>query len=254
MLLVDYREGSADLLKPLQRMGLPAEETDLGMGEGGPVADLAFTGQGPGGKAVSVGVEFKKLGELVGSLRTERLQGEQLLSMRRHYDFCWLLIEGELLYDQTGRLLRRAGRRSTKPLAGSMTVGELQKRILGLHLRGGLNPWHTQTRKDSLKWIEALYRTWTDTAWDEHTSHLGIFQPPTPIPVSPFRQIIIKHIPGVGYRGSRAVEKRFGGDLGRAWNATLHDWSSIEVEDAKGRKKRLGDTRAAQIMQIIRGR
>lgn len=232
-------------------MGLPAEEADLSVGAPGPVADLAFTGRGEGGKPVEIGVEFKKLSELIGSLRTERLQGEQLPSMRKHYDLCWLIIEGEQIFGPDGRLLRRTGRRLFRPLP--MSVGELRKRILVLHICWGLNPIFTQNRRDTLKWIEALYRTWTDTDQDQHKSHLGIYQPPTPEPVSEFRQIVIKHLPGIGFKASEAVEAKFKGSLKRAWNASAGEWASIEIRDTVGKTRKLGPVKAERIMQVIEG-
>ena len=253
MLFVDYREGSKELVAPLKAAGLPVEETDLGAGEQGPVADLAFTGRGEGGKSVEVGVEFKKVGELVASLRSERLQGEQLPAMRRHYDFCWLLYEGEILHNRSGQLLRRTGRNSFRPLPGKMSIGEFEKRVLVLHLCGGLNPRHTETRRDTIKWIEALYRTWTDEDLDQHKSHLGIYQPPTPIPVSEFREVVIKHCAGIGFRASKIVEERFHGSVREAANATVAQWAAIDLPDKNGKIRRLGTTRAEQIVQFFNG-
>lgn len=221
MLLVDGAAGSVDLLAPLQRMGLPAELIHMSSG------DLAFQGRGEGGKPVLIGVEYKKLPELVGSLRTERLQGHQLMKMRDTYDFSYLLIEGELLYDSRGRLLRRAGRRDFKPLGGGMGVSELLKRLHVLHLRGGLNVIWTTRQADSLKQIEALYRVWSDCDLDEHTSHIAIYQAPTLIEISDFRQMISR-LPGIGIKMSKLVEDKFKGSIRKALLAPQSEWESID--------------------------
>ena len=243
VLWVDYRSGSHELLDPLRKMGLPAEETTLAFG------DLAFIGRGDGGTPVDVGVEFKKLGECVTALRTNRLQGFQAPGMRETYDFCWLLVEGELLYNKRGQLMRRAGRRVLKRLPGQMTINELNKRLLGLHLRGGLNPWHTQNRVCTLKWIEALYRSWTDEDFDKHTSHLGIYRAASVVPISPFRTFI-GGLPNVGLRVSKAAEKQFG-SIRRAINAPVREWASLVLPDDSGKLRRFGEKDAQKLDNFL---
>lgn len=246
MILVDYRAGSHELVAPLQQAGLPVEETTL------PAGDVAFVGRGEKGKEVLIGVEYKKLSELVTSLRDERLQGHQLPKMdEAGYDHAWLLIEGELLYDATGKLQRRVKwpKRGFKPLPGGMTVGELLKRVTVLHLCGGLNPWWTQDRRQTVTWLEILYRTWTDKALDQHKSHLGIYHAPTLTPVSPERRTLMT-LPGIGQRASGAVLERFG-SLHRALLARPEDWAEIETQDDKGNTRRLGMKLAVKVYEFI---
>lgn len=237
MLLVDYRDGSNELLEPLQKMGLPAESGDI-------PADLAWEGRGEGGVDVQIGVEFKKLPELVASLRTERLQGHQLGKMRDNFDYSYLLIEGELIYDSAGRLCRRSGRRTTAPIAGGMAIGELLKRLHVLHLCGGLIPIWSTHRSHTLRHIEALYRVWTDCALDEHKSHIAIYNPPPPEPISEFRHII-KGIEGIGFKTTEAIEAHFGGSLRRAATAGKKEWMQIDG---------IGPKLASHIMSVMEGR
>lgn len=245
MLLVDYREGSHDLVAPLKRMGLDVEETTLEFG------DISFVGRGNKGKAVSIGIEFKKLGEYVGSLRSNRLCGHQLIGMRDTYDYCWLLVEGELLHDHKGGLQRHAGKRKLKPLPGSMGISEYLKRTIVGHLCGGLNPWHTQDRANSLKFIEALYRTWTDVDLDQHRSHLAIYQAPTLIPVSKTREAF-NAWDHIGYTISKAVEDKFG-CVRKAANASVEEWAAITTTDRNGGKRKLGMKDATKIVAFLRG-
>ena len=237
MLLVDFRAGSAELLEPLRKMGLPAESGDI-------PADIAFEGRGEKGAPVMVGIEFKKLGELVQSLRTQRLQGYQLLKMREHFQFCYLLVEGELRYDTKGQLLRRAGRRDFKRLPGAMEVTELLKRLCVLHLRGGLNLLPARTRMDSLQWISALYRTWTDCNLDQHKSHIAIYQAPTLAAISEFRGFFSR-IAGLGIRKTLPVEKHFKGSIRRAVNAPRSEWLKIDG---------IGEVLATHIENVLEGR
>jgi hypothetical protein len=171
--------------------------------------------------------------------------------MRTTYDYSWLLIEGELLYDRRGVLQRRAGRKTVAPIPGGVTVGELFKRLLVLQLQGGLNPWIAPTRHDALQWIVALYRTWTDCDLDEHRSHLGLYRAPQLEGLSPFRQIAIQHFPGVGVGNSAAIEEAFGGSLTAACLAPPARWAQIPITDAKGRSRKLGLSTIQKIKDVL---
>ena len=251
MLLVDDRAGSQELIFPLRKLGLEVESTRLDFG------DVAFEGRGEKGRAVSIGLEFKTLPEFVQALRTQRLQGHQLPGMRGTkdqpgpYDYSYLLVEGELLYDKVGQLLKRK-RFSLVPLPGRMTVGELLKRKQVLHLCGGLNPIFTSCRKYSLQEIVALYRCWTDQDLDKHKSHLAIYEAPPLIPISPSRRTY-KTLPHIGMRASLAIEQHFGTDLARALAADVSEWAGIEVTDDKGKTRRLGIRVAEDIVAYCRG-
>jgi hypothetical protein len=248
MLDVDDRAGSKNLIEPLKRLGLPARKAHNDFGDCHP--DLVFEGRGERGRAVSIAVEHKTLRECVQALRTNRLQGYQMVGMRQ-FDYCYLFIEGELLYDCHGVLQRRQGRRKLVPLEGRMTVGELLKRVYVLHLCGGLNPWWTATREDTLQALSALYHTWTDTDLDAHKSHLAIYQAPSLAPVSPFRASIAS-FPGIGHRTSAAVERAFHGSLRAAVGASVEEWAAIPVGE-RGTTRRLGRVVAARIVQHCRG-
>ncbi len=223
MLLIDDRAGSVELAEPLTKMGLPVQLERLDFG------DIAFIGRGEKGTDVSVGIEFKQLGELVQALRTERLQGYQMIGMRESYDYSYLFIEGPWLYDASGKLQRRSKlSKSLKPLGGNMTLSELLKRVFTLHLAGGLNPWWTATRKDTVSSIRDLYRTWTDKALDEHNSHLAIYTPAAPvyIPVTPATNCA-KGIDGIGWSKAHQIARHFR-TVEAMCRADEREWMKIE--------------------------
>ena len=224
MLLVDYREGSAELLEPLRRMGLPAENA----GPPGIDADLSWEGY-DAGKLVSVGVEFKKLEELIASLRTARLQGHQLLKMRDEqtgFTFNYLLVEGEWHEDTQGFMIKRVGRREFKRIPGQMKGSELRKRLDILHLNG-LIRMHTSTRQQTLNEIADLYRVYTDCDLRDHQSHIAIYRAPTLTPISEFRKFF-SSIDGLGLRKTIAIERHFSGSVRRAIGASKAEWMKIE--------------------------
>lgn len=240
-LLVDTRAGSKELIDPLHRLKLPVQEAFLEFG------DLAFVGRGPGGEDKFIGIEYKKLPDLVSSIRSGRLQGHQMPGMRDTFDMSYLLIEGELQYDDQGVLLKRVGRSSWARMPGQMRVGELLKRVNVLHLCGGLIPIWAHNKKLAVTMLEMLYRTWTDCNLDEHSSHLEIYHPPTLVPVSQFRRTV-STLPGVGFEWSRAAEVRFC-NLYNATTGCADDWASLNGKDGKA----FGLKRARAVVDALRG-
>lgn len=246
MILVDDRQGSSELVVPLQKLGLPVEETRLDS------ADLCFEGRGNAGASVLIGIEFKKLIELVQALRTERFQGHQLLKMRGAddpaqpplYPFAYLLVEGERVYSREGLLQRRTGRHSFRTMPGRMSRHELGERLETLHLCGGLMPIWTETRADTLAEISIKYRWWTDRDLDAHTSHIAIYRPPSLMPISEFR-VFLQSIDGLGFKASKAAETYFGHSLERAMTASISEWRKVEG---------IGPKMAQHIQDVWKGR
>ena len=224
MILVDYREATAGKGEPglwedLKKTSLPLRQDKL---DGG---DLMFLGKGPVGE-VTVGVEFKKIRDLLSSLRTQRLQGHQLLELQA-YDFRFLLVEGEWRHDDSGRVVLRSGFKDWSPAAGNFSASELDKTLLGLTLRAGVIVWPTHTRRETVRWIQSLYRNFTDGEWNDHTSHTGVYRPPALVKPSPFRQLIMS-LPGVGIKTSKAVEAYFGPKPRKAIAARAEEWAEID--------------------------
>jgi len=257
MILIDSRAGSKELVKPLAAMGLPVEETMLDYG------DLAFLGRGENGKKVFVGIEHKKLPDLVQSLTNDRLAGHQLPGMLGMFDRCWLIVEGEWDHDPEGRvtMFKAKRKRSSKRLRGSPLAVALEQRLLTLEIRGGLHVRCCPTQHDTVRFLCGLYRFWTDKDLDEHKSHLAIHAPDLDrgllIPMSDFRRVIAQ-IPCIGLRTSAAVEKYFWdadkneGSFRRMMLATEAEWAEIETINEKTLKpRRIGASRAKQITEAL---
>lgn len=240
MLLVDSRIGSADLAKPLADMGLPVELTQLEF------ADVAFAGRGNNDVMVMVGIELKKLPDLVASLRTGRLSGHQLPGLvgpDSVYDFSWLLVEGT--YRPTAKgVIEVPGRFGQwHPLQGKMPLSELEKRVVTLEMLGGLHVRYTASRAQTLHFIANLFHWFNDQSMDRHTSHISAVHTPSSIVrVSDVRKTFAT-LPGVGVRTSLFVEQRFG-TIENAFLATQSEWEEIEG---------IGPKTAAAIMRYIHG-
>lgn len=243
MLLVDKRAGSKDLIKPLRAiLGADnVEEVTLDFG------DIAFTGRGVKDTPIDVGIEHKKLDDIVACCRDGRFAGHQLPGLRKDYQHAWLMIEGQWKHDAAGFITTYQGpHRGWKPLPGKMRASEFEKHILTFELCGGVHVRYTNTRADSVRAIVDLYRWFTDKPMDAHTSHLAVHTPATLGPVSAFRKAVMAW-PHVGFKMSKAAEKRFG-SVEQAAMASAAWWAEVETEG-----RRFGEVNAQKLVNFLRG-
>lgn len=253
MILVDYRKGSAHLIPLFKAMNLPVNEQNISL----PFGDVAFEGRDDGDVPIQIGVELKRLSDMMGSLRDGRLPGHQLpglLGPNGFYDLAWLVVEGVWDSDETGAIIipKKHGK-GWIPMPGGIPVSELEKRVLSLELCGGFHVRFTNSEHATARFIANLYRWWTDKSRDEHRSHLAIHTASTFLPISDFRATVADRFPGIGIRTSLAVEAHFGGSLQRACNAPSREWAEITTLDKHGKSRRLGTKVAEQIVTFVRG-
>lgn len=256
VLIVDTRAGSCDLIAPLRAAGLPVQEGVLDFG------DLAFMGRGVRGADVFIGIEHKKLPDLIQSLTSDRLTGHQLPGLLAAYDRAYLVIEGEW-DDVNGRItMPSAFRRRSTPVKGAPNAIVLEQRVITLETRGGLRVRWTPNQRASVRHLTALYRFWTDRALDAHKSHLAIhapdLDPKLREPISDFRKGLNGAVPGIGLALSRALEEvAFDPDKGEgSWQRLLAldvaDLAAVSVVDDRGIARKLGPARAARIQERLR--
>lgn len=254
MIFVDDRQGSGDFTPQLIERGFEAETLRMEFG------DLAFYGRGEKGTEVSIGIELKKLPDLLDSLRSGRLADHQVPGMLNRetglYDRGWLVVEGQFRKDaKTGALLvpssRRHGR-EWEAARGQWTHSEMKKRLLTLTMMWGIHVEFCDDRAATLDFIADLYHWWTDQAEDEHKSHLAEHRVHNWLRLSDFRELVCK-FPHIGLAASKAIEGRFGGNLLDACKASVDDWAGIQVADKSGKTKRLGIKVAEDVWKFIRG-
>ncbi len=254
-LLIDRATGSNELEAPLRALGLPVETLGLEYG------DIAFMGRGEKGAPLYIGIELKKIGELVTSLRTKRLQGHQLLGLTKDFDRRYLLIEGDYHSDNMGRAVVFRGQGRPKPLLGGGNRLALEQEVLNIQTRGGCWVRHTTSRRDTLSFIQACFRYWTDKDLDEHKSHMAIYAPDLDkgllTPPSDFRKALTVILPGIGFAASKAVEDYVGvagtlrKQLLRVLQMTQAEWAGLQIPTLKGSSKALGTSRAKVIMETL---
>lgn len=258
MILVDYRAGSKELHAPLAKIfGAPLVSV-----EELPFGDISFTGKGAAGSTLEIGIEYKKLGEMMTSMRDGRFSGHQLPGMlgpKGMYDYAFLLIEGDWHIDDDGYMttlqFRRGKRPEWKRAPGNMRAAEYGKHLLTYEMCGGIRICNSRTQNDSVRVIADLYRWWTDRAIDEHTSHMAQHKPAFLANVSEFRRAIAAW-PGVGLKWSKAVEDELttgSRSISQAASYPVEWWAELSTTDNKGNTRRFGEANARKLVKFLRG-
>jgi ERCC4-type nuclease len=205
MVFTDSRVGSADLAPLLATIGVPVELTTLEFG------DVCFSGNGPDGATLTIGIELKRISDLLQSFATGRLTNHQLPGMTAAYDMNWLIVEGRFKAAPDGVLLWAKERewRDGASICNWETAGyglrrwsyrEFAGRLTTLELRAGINIITTATPDDTARAIANLYEWFTGSAWEEHRSHLAtpqkqqfaMLRPPT------LRERVAAQLPHIG--------------------------------------------------------
>jgi len=208
MLFVDTQHGpghSGDLAPLLRRYLVPASlVVDQHLDHG----DVLVVGNGPNGSALRIGIEVKRVGDVLLCMEDGRFGGlgGQLEGMHQDYDLSWLVVEDELRPDvdsgvlmkrlpsvrlqRTGRGVKRRSKMETSnganasgrfvpALYGSsrtMTYAALMKwttsmQVLSIHTYGKpLFVWNTKNADETAQWIVSQYRFWTDKEFEAHKS------------------------------------------------------------------------------------
>lgn len=207
-LLLDDRIGSKELFVPLQQKGVPLELTRLRFG------DAAVVGNGPDGVTM-VGVERKRIRDLLASLMTGRLAGHQLPGLVEEYAYRWIVVEGVYRTNTLGYVEIPKGQGRWESLRFDGLA--LDKYLLTLELRGGCGVKRTYNIDETAQFLAALHSWWGEK-WESHRGHLALHTPPDAmILVKPSlsREWAAK-LPGIGFERAGAVAEKFKSGLALA--------------------------------------
>lgn len=225
MILVDDREGSADLAARLRSAGIDVEIQRMEYG------DCCWMGNGPDGP-VLVGVERKTAQDLLASMRTGRLCGHQLPGMSEQYFAIYLLVEGMLREEpETGVLQYYSGGRWQDLRVGQQRFmwSEMEAYMTSLDTLVGVHLRRTSTPRETVSCIRTLYQWW-QKPWEHHSSHKVLY---TPLPQKSLviRPSVLRRVaaqlPGIGYEKSASVEREFKTVFSMA-NADALQWRRVE--------------------------
>lgn len=223
---VDPRAGSGPLFPALQHRGIPG--VHLGPLDYG---DMAIVGNGPEGCPVSVGVEYKKLPDLIQCIDNGRFVGHQLPGMLAHYNVIWLLVEG-IWRERSDGIIEAPRGQHWSPLisgTGKAMASSLEGFLLTMEQKVGIKVMRTGTASQTVDWLYHMNRWWTHKDWEEHRAHLAFDNSSALALIRKPNLVrrVAKELPGVGMGRSGPVAKHFRTVLDMAV-AGAEEWEGIE--------------------------
>jgi ERCC4-type nuclease len=176
--------------------------------------DFMFTGSGPGDEPVLIGIERKRMRDMVNSIRKGRLSGEQIPKLLR-YDFPYIIFESRWKTDWvTGQLMEKWGRNWEPVFSGTRQI------MNGLEINSFLNDirdhtpihiLHSEDERQTVELVLALAYSWSKP-WSSRHHHLDMHRPQKYAEVekaSTVRRVLCA-LDGVGWEKSGAAEQVFG--------------------------------------------
>lgn len=215
---IDPRIGSRDLADPLRERGLSVEETPLNYGD---VAWAAADGS-------MVGLERKRMGDLLSCIVDDRFAGHQLPGLLTNYSVVFLLVEGLYRCGETGDLEVWAGGWK-RPLGPKRhwPWRAVEHYLLTMEQKAGVCIRKTGSRYETIATVHALYSWFQET---DHKSHLAFDRVRNQGfsfgKVPPVRRVA-KEIPGIDWGRSAEVVKHFKTVQDMA-GASEKDWTRIK--------------------------
>jgi len=234
-----------------------------------PSADVAFFGNGPddgtGPEPVYVGIEFKRLGEMLDSIQSGRFAGNQLPGLMDDYNSRILLLEDDIRVSSAGHLevLKPFKQRNGKykygwtdrvqgPTSRVWMYRDIMNWIRTITIKGNVRFVNTKSRNETVHWILSEYWWWNSKEWEEHRSHIQIYDMhQTPLSRRagfltnvPRTAKIATQIPGLGQEKALAAAETFH----NPWDF-IHA-SAEELMEVPG----IGETLANKIVEFWHGR
>jgi ERCC4-type nuclease len=243
VIVIDPRTGSGELEPLFKSYGIDVIKDTLTFG------DFAFSGNGPNG-AVGVGIERKRMNDLVASIRDKRLSGYQLPGLLKTYDYVYLLIEGIFRVGKSGAIEIYVHKAWRNMIAGTRTVTyrEIDHYVASLTHMCGVNVLYTGTKEQTVEQIISRYRWWNDKEWSKHGSFDQIYtHVPDPIGRSRLMRRTVSLVDKVAAQLFGVDKKAF--ELGKKFKTVkqLANATVSELEQVVGKKL------ASSIMKQING-
>lgn len=229
MIHIDDRTGSAELwpLFQLHRLGRGNQ-----LGESGvpstlarlPSADFCFTGNGPKGP-VMVGIERKSIRhrrrddnrqfrDVVSSITTGRLSGEQVPKLLEYYEFAYIIVEGIIRTNpHSGVLEERARGTWETVLSGNQPfmASRLWNTLESITWNAPIRIIHTSSQEQTVEEVYRLHQYFNAKEWERHHGHIGIHVSPESVSLTKASTVrrVAYALAGVGWEKSAAVDARF---------------------------------------------
>ena len=221
--MLDDRTGSGDLIRYLRGV---AKLSRLSFG------DAQIEGNGPEGRPVLVGVEVKRVEDILKCITDGRFAGHQLPGLQASYEVVYLVVEGDYRVGKEGLLEVMRYHMWRPVLLGSrkFMYRDMDNWLTTMEMKAGVKIRRTGGRQETAQFLKDLYGWWTGREWEEHRAHLAFHDPGPPAALlrkpSLLRRVA-KELPGVGWERSAAVEKRFHSVV-QMVQASEKEWRTVE--------------------------
>jgi ERCC4-type nuclease len=236
-----------------------------------PSGDIMIIGKGPNNSPLSIGIEYKKVGELLDSLHSKRFQGFQHPNMCQDYQICFLLVAGRVR-EHLGMLQYTNGSTSKWHDADfggnfSYTYSAYQKFISGPGYIQHFNLLPVETIEDAARQVCAVYEVYSKP-WTAHksfrcTQDVAIRESRfNDNQLTPLVNITRNHrnwirfissIPGVDFEIASALCDVFS-NVDQICNSSVEFISSILISKKNGRGLTIGPNRASNILEFLTGK
>lgn len=199
MIYLDRREPD-ELEKAIRYLGVEVTaECDMKFG------DIMFEGNGERGPGAMVGIERKKLSDLVNSMKDRRLSGHQLRGCWQTFDYVYLVCEGiwrpgpsgEIQHQTPVRVVKGGKWVNTRDYKWEVFYGHVDRKSVAYrHLAGFLHSLTLRSRsprreplrvlrtssvQETAAQVVSLYKNFNERAWGEHYAHDVIYDGGLPI-------------------------------------------------------------------------
>jgi ERCC4-type nuclease len=245
MIFIDHRIGSKELAPALTRHRTPNDICTLQFG------DACWMGNGPDGEMTAwVGVERKRLRDLINSMESGRLTTHQLPGMLTHYHYTYVLVEGIWRPGRGGLIEIPIGRGQWKALElgrQRYTSSTVDNFLNSLSCMWNVTVVCTPSLDRTALWLSNVYRWWTTKKWNQHRSCRGKATNPLPVAgvgKAPLVARVAMELPGVGMERAMAISRHFP-DVSALCAATTDELMQVEG---------VGKTTAQGIVKAISGK
>jgi ERCC4-type nuclease len=179
-----------------------------------------------------IGVERKRLSDMLSSIRTGRFSGEQLPKLIDTYEHSYLIVEGVYRCNYADGALEQPWGNGWHPVRLSRTAPP----IVSLELYAFLNTiatltptrvLHSHCEKDTVEQVVGLQRWW-GKPWDKHHGHVALHSTPDQVLLGKAGTVrrVAATLNGVGWEKSGAISDRFK-TVEEMVMATVKDWEKL---------------------------
>jgi ERCC4-type nuclease len=207
MISVDDRVGSVELADTIRAMHIEVTVKRLAFG------DFYWEGNGPKG-ACTIGVERKRLRDLLCCIQDSRFAAHQLPGMIDTYDHCYLIVEGKWSIDGRTLELIEVCKDGWRPVRLGPSHGfmyrELDNYLNSIAAMSSCRVKTSTCPAETVAQLIDLYHWW-QKSWGDHKS-LKVLrkEPPKFSFFNPsVCQLMASCLPGIGYERSGAVAAKF---------------------------------------------